>query len=166
MKFTPHVIDATYTNSRVAAGDFKKGGWAEVFFSPGESKLPAKWYERVGERWVGHALLPFELDHAHTLRAGDINGDGNLDVLLGEEAMWPPERTIVRNPLAHVWVFYGDGKGGFTQQVVHEGQGVHEGRLGDLDGDGDLDILGKPIRHNMPRQDVWINGGTSASRER
>jgi hypothetical protein len=34
---------------------------------------------------------------------------------------------------------------------------VHEGRIVDLDGDGDLDILGKPYTWQAPRLDIWIN---------
>jgi len=35
-----------------------------------------------------------------------------------------------------------------------------ESKLGDLDGDGDIDILQKPFELNIPRVDIWINEGT------
>ncbi len=35
-----------------------------------------------------------------------------------------------------------------------------EGKLADLDGDGDLDILNKPYNWEAPRIDVWLNNGT------
>jgi hypothetical protein len=38
------------------------------------------------------------------------------------------------------------------------------GRLVDLDGDGDLDVLGKPYTWSAPRVDVWLNNGTRAAR--
>ena len=37
------------------------------------------------------------------------------------------------------------------------GQGVHESKVADLDGDGRIDILGKPFIHNIPRLDIWLN---------
>jgi hypothetical protein len=55
-------------------------------------------------------------------------------------------------------VLFGDGRGGFETQVLSIGVGTHEGRLGDLDGDGDLDILQKDFEHER-RIDLWINGG-------
>ena len=42
-------------------------------------------------------------------------------------------------------------------EVVSTGIGNHESRPGDLDGDGDADILTKPYRWDAPRVDVWIN---------
>jgi hypothetical protein len=53
-------------------------------------------------------------------------------------------------------VLYGDGRGGFDLQVVSTGIGSHEGKLGDLDGDGDLDILQKDFQ-NEQRIDIWFN---------
>lgn len=52
---------------------------------------------------------------------------------------------------------YGNGKGKFRKTVAWQGQGIHEGLLSDLDGDGDLDILMKPYSHNTPRIDLLLN---------
>jgi hypothetical protein len=40
------------------------------------------------------------------------------------------------------------------------GHGWREGKLGDFDGDGDLDILNKPYTWEAPRVDLWLNNGT------
>ena len=48
----------------------------------------------------------------------------------------------------------------FTKTELAVGQGWHEARLRDLDGDGDLDLLNKPYTWETPRVDVWLNGGT------
>ncbi|MHC4538235.1 MAG: FG-GAP repeat domain-containing protein [Planctomycetota bacterium] len=158
-KYEEHIIDNRMKFTRVAAGQLKQGGRPEVVFSPGDADGPAKWFEWTGTSWQGHALIE-RVAHGHTLDVRDINGDGNLDISFGEMGRWGgAEPGSAQNPDAKIWVFYGDGKGRFEKTVALSGQGVHEGRAGDLDGDGDVDILVKPFRHNYPRVDVLLNCG-------
>jgi len=152
-KYEEHVIDAEMAFTQCAAGQLIKGGRPEVVFSPGDMDGPARWYEWTGDGWTAHVLR--DVIHGHTCEIRDIDADGNPDILIGE----------MGNPgagdKARTFIWYGDGKGNFNQTVASEGQGIHEGKLGDLDGDGDLDILMKPYSHNTPRIDVLLNGGRS-----
>ncbi len=155
--FRAHLIDDAYRFSRAAAGDFIRGGRPEIVFGPGDNVLRLRLYEWKGDRWEGRDLLPFDVNHGHSLRAGDIDGDGNLDLFVAEMAKWSQEG--VDHPDARMWTLCGDGKGGFRTVELHRGQGTHEARLADLDADGDLDIVSKPFRHNAPRLEVWLNLG-------
>jgi hypothetical protein len=160
-KFEAHVIDDNYRFSRVVAGQFIKGGRPEVIFGPGDNVLKLRIYQWKGGSWVGRDLLPHDVNHGHSMEAGDIDGDGNLDLFVGEMGQWGPKAQPPQNPNARVWVLYGDGKGNFRTQLVNQGQGIHEGRLGDLNGNRRLDILGKPFRHNAPRLDIYFNEGAA-----
>jgi len=102
--------------------------------------------------------------HGHTLEIGDINGDGHLDIFAGEMSKWTESRPDPDNPNAEAWIFYGDGRGHFRKTVLSKGQDWHEGKLADLDGDGDLDILNKPYNWDTPRIDVWLNNGSGPRR--
>jgi hypothetical protein len=155
--FTAHLIDDTYRFSRALAADFNKDGRPEIVFGPGDNVLRLRLFEFKQGRWVGRDLLPFDVNHGHSLRAGDLDGDGNLDLFVAEMAKWSSEG--VDHPDARMWVLYGDGRANFQTVELNRGQGTHEARLGDLDGDGDLDIVSKPFRHNAPRLEVWRNLG-------
>jgi hypothetical protein len=150
-EFKEHVIDAEMAFTQCAAGQLVRGGRPEVVFSPGDMDGQARWYEWTGKGWKVHVLR--EVIHGHTCEIRDIDGDGNLDIFIGE----------MGNPgagdNAKVYIWYGDGKGNFRETVASHGQGIHEGKLGDLDGDGDLDILMKPYNHKTPRMDILLNGG-------
>lgn len=150
-KFEENVIDAEMTFTQCAAGQLVKGGRPEVVFSPGDMDGDAKWYEWAGEGWKAHTLR--KVIHGHTCEIRDIDGDGNLDIFIGE----------MGNPgagdNANTYIWYGNGKGSFKETVASHGQGIHEGKLGDLDGDGDLDILMKPYNHKTPRIDILLNSG-------
>ena len=152
--FKAHVIDPGRHFTRAAAGQFKKGGWAEVVFVPGDADGALVWYEWDGTAWVGHTLIA-NVVHGHSIDLGDVDGDGNLDLFVAEMGRWGRNNS---NPDSRMWVFYGDGAGNFTETIVATGHGNHESRLGDLDGDGDLDILGKPYNWGTPRVDVWLSG--------
>jgi hypothetical protein len=145
------VIDENMAFTQCAAGQLVKGGRPEVVFSPGDMNGDAKWYKWNGTRWISHTLR--HVIHGHTCEIRDVDGDGNLDIFIGE--MGKPGA----GDDAKLYIWYGDGKGGFEETVAAEGQGIHEGKLADLDGDGDLDILLKPYNHNSPRLDVLLNSG-------
>jgi hypothetical protein len=158
--YTPHVIDGDQTFARASAGQLKSGGRAEVVFGPGDGVGRLKWYEWTGSGWVGHDLLGFDVDHGHSLSLADIDGDGNLDIFCAEM------RLHGDNPDAKMWVFLGDGNGNFTTTEVATGFGNHESKVGDLDGDGDLDILDKPYDWDTPRVDIWLSEHTGLSLDR
>ena len=158
--FRTHLIEDSDRFSRVAAGQLVKGGPPEVVFAPGDRDGPVRWYERDDEAWTAHDLPSNHLVHGHSIGIGDVNGDGHQDIFSAEMRQWGSQEDQ-RNPSARMRVFYGDGKGGFREQVVSRGFGNHESRLADLDGDGDLDILGKPYNWETPRIDVWLNDSSA-----
>lgn len=150
--FKAHPIDDDYRFTRSAAGDLIEGGWPEVVIGSGDAVGPLALYEHKEDRWVRHVLIE-RVDHGHSLQVGDINRDGHLDLYTGE--MYRPGA----GPECRQWVLYGDGKGHFEVQLISTGIGCHECRIGDLDGDGDLDILQKDFQQER-RVDVWLNNGS------
>jgi hypothetical protein len=150
-KFQANLIDASQSFTRAAAGQIIKGGAGEAVFVAGDGSGRLKWYEKEGDQWVAHDLLDVDVDHGHSLSIADVDEDGNQDIFCAEM------RLNGDNSDAHMWIFYGDGQGGFRTEVIAEGYGNHESKLGDLDGDGDIDILGKPYNWETPRLDLWLN---------
>jgi hypothetical protein len=71
-------------------------------------------------------------------------------------AHWSESAPQPDHPNATMWLFLGDGKGGFARTEIATGYGVHEAKVGDLDGDGKPDILAKPYCRDTPRIDVWL----------
>lgn len=154
-QYEEQVIDGTMAFTQCAAGQLVAGGRPEIVFAPGDMDGEARWYQWNGSQWEAHTLR--HVLHGHTCEVRDINGDKHLDIMIGE--MGEPGA----GDQARIYVWYGDSQGAFKEEVVLSGQGIHEGRLGDFDGDGDLDILVKPYHHNSPRVDILLNNGTGKS---
>lgn len=154
--FTANVIDDAMRFTRAAAGQLIQGGRPEVVFVCGDCNGPLRLYEWNGSAWIGRNLLGNNVDHGHSLAVDDLNGDGHLDIFVAEM------RLNGGNSNAHMWLLAGDSNGNFTQTEIANGYGNHESKVADLDGDGDLDILGKPYNWQTPRLDIWLNGGTGA----
>lgn len=146
---------------RIAAGKLKPGKYPQVVIAPGDGTGPLRWYEcsgnpEVGRDWIGHDLLERDMIHGHSLQIADINGDGHLDIFAAEMAKWTEQATQPDNPGATAWIFYGDGQGHFRRTVFAKGIDFHEAKIGDLNGDGKLDVLDKPYTWEAPRIDVWL----------
>lgn len=158
--FHPHLIDATQRMPRLVVADFNKDGRLEVVMSPSDTTGRLRYYAFSGnpadpKSWTCRDLLGEELFHAHTLQAADFDGDGNLDLLVGEMRELYPGAN--QNPDATLWLLLGDGRGNFSVTELVKGNGVHEGKVGDFDGDGKPDIAAKPYCWDTPRLDLWLN---------
>jgi hypothetical protein len=163
-KFIP--VRVGTIGGRIAAGKLKAGKYLQIIIAPGDGSGPLKWYECTGDPanradWIGHDLAGRDLIHGHTLEIGDIDGNGHLDIFAAEMAKWTESRSEPNNTKAEALIFFGDGQGNFRKTILTVGQGWHEGRLADLDGDQDLDILNKPYNWEAPRIDVWLNNGST-----
>lgn len=153
-KFAFNTIDGAYTFSRSAVGQLIKGGRPEVILVVGDGWGPMNMYEYQNGTWVRKEVIS-EVTNGHSLAIIDLDGDGNYDV-------WNAEMTLMDNNNAINHILLGDGKGNFPSEIkISEGFDIHQSEIADLDGDGDLDILGKPYNGGAPRLDVWLQNGTS-----
>ncbi|MEL6497422.1 MAG: FG-GAP-like repeat-containing protein [Planctomycetota bacterium] len=96
--------------------------------------------------------LPQHNDTTQDIEAGDIDGDGDLDLVVANEL----NNRVLLN----------DGDGSFTDNTeaaigLRAGEETREADLGDIDGDGDLDLVFANVGwSNFPPGDkVLINDG-------
>lgn len=98
-------------------------------------------------------VLGDKYGYAYGLAAGDLDGDGDLDV------------TSADTRRDALYWFENDGRGGFTRRFIKEGEpGWFERHaLGDINGDGRLDVV---VVKNLDGHLVWFENGGQSGAER
>jgi hypothetical protein len=108
-----------FGNSVAAAGDIDGDGFADLLVgAPSEDGSTGRAYVYLGSA-SGPAAAPIEIDGASDFGssvagAGDVNGDGFADVLVGV----PPPDASATSPQGTVSLYWGDATGPGSTPVV------------------------------------------------
>lgn len=142
-------------NCRVRCVDMNRDGSLDVLLSNSEKPgYPVSWYEAKDPKngpWTEHVIG--QIDYCHTAVPGDMDNDGDLDVVAGELIHGTDPDPDGPHPVV-VFINEGDALNWKKQELSTTG--VYAAELGDLDDDADLDIVGsRNFRH--PPLYIWKN---------
>lgn len=147
-----HTIDSgLYVDAKVLIADLDGDGAPEVAYSPSEGSGSVRWYNPTNGdprgQWTARTVIS-NLPGCHTLQAGDVDRDGDLDLALAQMHTHGGQVLIALN---------GGGGTSWTQVPLGSG-GIHNGVLADIDADGDLDLYGANWTGHPPAR-LWRYAG-------
>lgn len=153
-----HTFTSNWTepDAKVEVADLNGDGRPDIVLTPAELKgqrYKAAWYEAPAdakdEGWSEHVIVSDIECVVHSLAVGDIDCDGDVDVAIAEmhQGKDPDEVTVHLNV----------GKGNKWHKQVLSNDGSHDIVLGDIDGDGDLDIVGANHGGDSHPVELWRN---------
>jgi hypothetical protein len=143
---------ATLYARDACTGDIDGDGDLDILIADGTD--PTRIYKNDGTgSFSFEGVFGFSLDRTLSIDMGDIDGDGDLDVVIGQEGRNECPNRVWKN----------DGTGNFTHaqdmSLPVNQCDTHAIQLGDIDGDGDLDVItGNWFKGNR----VWKNNGTGS----
>ncbi|GIX07888.1 MAG: hypothetical protein KatS3mg115_2291 [Candidatus Poribacteria bacterium] len=122
---------------RVLVADLNGDGLADPVFGQSEQPgFPVVWYRAIdphADRWEAHEIG--QIDYCHSLQAGDLDLDGDTDVVAAEMPRYDAPYPVV--------IFQNEGEGlRWNRQAVSTDTGSYILVVGDVGGDGDLDLVG------------------------
>jgi hypothetical protein len=156
--------DFTANSCKVAVGDFDGDGTNDVAFSHSErAGYAVTWYRSSTPNgagpWAAHPVTG--VDYCHNLQAADFDLDGDVDLLVG---------GMTNSAQRGLKLMLNQGVGTSWAHLSFKRWQLQR-RTGDIDKDGDLDIVG--IRHwssaeliyrnNAGALPVWTSGSASRS---
>jgi hypothetical protein len=141
--------------TKVFCRDITGDGRAEVFISHSErAGYPVSWYQAEDPRtgpWVERVITD-KLVAVHTLQVFDFNGDGHYDVLAGVNAGRARALGATEFPVV---IFLNQGDNRRWHEFVVSAEGIYNGQVGDLTGNGVLDVF-RLTSHDATRFEVLI----------
>src|SRR5882672_2030673 len=127
----PSEIDGEGGPDRLLLRDFNNDGRLDIFVNgPDDDKVLL--YFGDGKGNFGPDIEIEDVTHPFGMDAGDLNGDGNLDVAVGNLSLPSGASTVT--------IMLGDGAGGFTISTFSVNDGPASNMIGDLNNDGIPDI--------------------------
>jgi len=126
---------AQSTACRVQAADINNDGYVEPIFSSSEyAGYAVSWYSTTDPEngpWTEHVIGT--IDYCHTLQAGDVDRDGDIDVVGG---------TLPSASTNEVVLFENLGNGSTWTRHTVDSKSTYIAKIADMGADGDLDIVG------------------------
>ena len=128
----PTELDGDGEPVRVLLRDFNNDGKLDIFVNaPDDNKVLLYFGEGKGS--FGEDIEIEDITQPYGMDAGDLNGDGKLDAAVCGVSNTPGQSVVT--------VMLGDGAGGFTNSTISVGDLPSSCKIGDLNNDGDQDIV-------------------------
>ena len=142
------VIDANFAGSDCkGAADIKGDGYLDIVAATAHELM---WYEYP--TWAKH-IIAYGTNFTTDMQLADINGDGAPDVIvpdgpLGKLAWYENPRGHGGDPATDLWIRHAIGE---------QGTWAHDVEVGDVDGDGKLDVVTRKGNAHEPGVTIlWL----------
>ena len=128
-------------NTKVNISDMDDDGWLDIIIANAENTgYPMYWFRNPGRvtnnKWERN-LIGY-MNYCHTLEIEDMDSDGDKDIVCGELIIWDSPNPEGYHPVV---VFVNKGNSlEWDKQVIGE-NACYGGETGDIDNDGDMDII-------------------------